>query len=124
MLTCTHLVEGLVSPWIAYDGQKAPAKVIMPEGEIALLQVQGMTGEPVPLGLEWQPDDPIDALGCRSEGTQSGERYFSLTETILGRAKYDSLDTITLTDSIPVWPGSEWRPGLKSPHGPSCRAHQ
>ncbi len=112
ILTCTHVIERLKPPWIAYGEKKAPAEIIEQEGDIALLRVQGISGEIAPLDVNFpQREDIIDSLGYQYEGLQ-GVSYFPMKGTVLGQSELEGMEHITLEEAIHVRPGASSAPAL------------
>ena len=111
ILTCTHVIEGMNPPWIAYGEDKVPAEIIGQEGDIALLRVQGISGEIAPLGVEWQREDIIYSLGYQYDGVQ-GVGLFPMKGTVLGQSGLEEMETITLEEAIHVKPGASGAPAL------------
>ena len=112
ILTCTHVIQGLNPPWIAYGEKKALAEIIDQEGDITLLRVQGISGEIAPLDLNFpQREDIIDSLGYQYEGLQ-GVSYFPMKGTVLWQSELKGMEHITLEEAIHVRPGASGAPAL------------
>lgn len=116
VLTCTHVVqdeEGMDPrpPWVGYGEKRVLAKVVDKKGDITLLQVEGMEGKIAPLGTEWKRDDIIDSLGYQYE-QKNGIDYFPMKGIILGEAKKDDMETITIEEAIHVTHGASGAPAF------------
>jgi len=112
VLTCTHVVEGMNSSWVEYGDQKAPAEIVAQKEDITLLKVQGLSGEPAPLGTVWQREDKIDSLGYQYEDVDPRIGYFPIEGTISGSSELDGTERITLEEAIHVKPGASGAPAL------------
>ena len=111
ILTCAHVIEGMNPPWIVYGEDKVPAEIIGYEGDIALLRVQGISGEIAPLGVEFQRGDTIDSLGYQYDRSQ-GLSYFPMKGTVFGQSELKRMKAITLEEAVHVKPGASGAPAL------------
>lgn len=116
ILSCTHVIENLDPIRIQYGNREAVAKIKRRHGDIALLEVAGMSGTCVSLGTNWNNRDDIYSLGYQYEGNW-GMEYFPMEGTILGPTTVEGMEAIALKDSIHVMPGSSGAPALNRRNG-------
>ncbi len=112
VLTCSHVVNDIETPWVEYKGERAPAKVVDQEGDITLLKVDRLAGPVAPLGKDWQPDDELYSVGYQYERPHGRVSFFPMKGTALGPTEVDGIEAIALVDAIHVKPGASGAPAL------------